>query len=481
MAQLQDQLQGSLQENALTLLCFSEKYHRLVRDVVAPELFSTFLYRDLVTRVHAYIDQWRKPPGRHLPDLVEDVLADDGDRSQSLRQLLRSVKELSENLNEEYAVSKLRGFVRQQRLKIGIVEAVEAIERGDLDRAEKTVRDSLKLQNSAFDPGMNLKEAFESIGKRRDDTNDLILTGVSELDARQLVPARKQLFAFGAPFGRGKTWWWLHCARQALIQKWRVLYVSLEMDPEQIGRRMLQMLFSMTRHRVEVHRTRLDIDRDGTLVGLASENFEEWESFDNPKDLHTLKRKLSAFRSGKNFLVKQFPTSSLTHEHLVAYLDALEAQSQFVPDLLIVDYPKLMALDPRNLRLELGAVYERLRGLAVERNMAVGVALQLNREGTQARSSAEMHIAEDVSIMGTADIVVLYSQTEAEHRLQLARLFAAKSRDEVSRFTVLVSQSYATGQFVVGSQMLSSEYWMLLNEQQKEKKNGNGEAAAEAS
>lgn len=463
-----DQLQGSLQENALTLLCFSEKYHRLVRDVVPPELFSTFLYRDVVARVHAYIDQWKKPPDRHLPDLVEDLLAEGGDRSENLRQLLRSLKELSKGLNEEYAVTQLRGFVRQQRLKMGIVEAVEAIERGDVDRAEKTVRDALKVQATAFDPGLGLKAAMESIGRRKEDSNDTFLTGIPELDVHHLTPTRKQLFGFAAAFGRGKTWFWLHCAKQALMQKWRVLYVSLEMDAEQIGRRMLQALFSMSRHEAAIRQTRFEADSDGTLTGLATESFDQWASLDRGKDLRELKRKLGSFRAGGGFLVKQFPTASLTHGQLVAYLDMLETTG-FTPDLMVVDYPKLMALDPRNLRLELGSAYEKLRGLAVERNMAVGIAAQLNREGTQARFSDETHLAEDISIMGTADMVLLFSQTEAEHMLQLARLFAAKNRDEASRFQVLISQSYQTGQFVLDSRMLTPEYWMVLQEKDKDK------------
>ena len=208
---------------------------------------------------------------------------------------------------------------------------------------------------------------------------------------------------------------------------------------------------------------RLKDDDEGRLREIEEEVVtRRWDSLDNPADLRRLGKKLMKLRTRDNLRIKQFPTGHLKYQQLVAFLDGLDAVERFVPDLLIVDYPKLMHLDPGNLRLELGSLYERLRGLAIERNMAVGIAAQLNREGASAIKSREgMDLAEDVSLLATADSVVFYNQTEAEQEQQLARLFVV-GRNDRSRFTVLISQAYEIGQFCVESRMLTPEYWMLM-------------------
>ena len=212
----------------------------------------------------------------------------------------------------------------------------------------------------------------------------------------------------------------------------------------------------------------LEHDDAGKLTGISVDEREGWAHLPTDREgVRKLKRRLAKFHARRNLLIKQFPTSQLTHQQLVAYLDALQSVHHFTPDLLIVDYHKLMALDVRNLRLELGAAYERLRGLAVERNMAVGIAAQMNREAVKATQSDESHVGEDISIMGTSDVAVFYNQTEAEHELGTARLWMAKGRDDRSRYSVLITQAYEIGQFVLTSHALTHEYWMLLNERRK--------------
>ena len=463
----QDQhLSGSLQENALTLLCFSDKYHSLVRSSVPVELFSTFLYRDVVARVHVYIDQFKKPPKAHLPDLVEDVLAEGDERSKNLALLLRSLKDLSGQLNEEWAVSQLHKFVRQQRLKLGMIEAYESMEQGDLDKAELLLAEAAKARAKLFDKGYTLDDIYKDL-LLGEDVNERVATGIKELDQFDYGPTRKELMAVLAAFGRGKTWFLIWLAKQALIQRWRVLYITLEVDARIIGRRTMQTMWSMTKRERDAVALPMFEEEDGRLVGVTGDTpSTKWASIANAKDVKALGKKLAQFRQKGNLIVKQFPTSQLTFNGLAAYLDSLDTFEHFVPDMLVVDYPKLMNLgDIKNLRLELGSVFEKLRGLAVERNMAVVVAHQVNREGTQAKTGSEAHVAEDISLIGTSDQVIFYNQTETEKDLKLARLYVAKGRNDVSRFTVLISQEYAIGQFVVDSRALTYDYWMVLEKE----------------
>src|SRR5687768_13688933 len=237
MLEHQEQLSGSLQENALTLLCTDSSYCNLVRHSIPTELFSTFLFRDVVSRVYAYIDQFKQAPGAHLPDLVEDLLEDKGPKGDSIRALLHSIAELAEGLNAQYVVTKLEHFVRQQKLKLGIVEATQAIQNGDVEGAERVMVDAMKARLSMFDAGLDLDGVVKDIQEYKQDDKHRVLLGIPELDDADYGPGRGELLLLQAPLKTGKTWFLVHVAKRALMQRWKVLYVTLEVSAQIIGRR----------------------------------------------------------------------------------------------------------------------------------------------------------------------------------------------------------------------------------------------------
>lgn len=71
----------------------------------------------------------------------------------------------------------------------------------------------------------------------------------------------------------------------------------------------------------------------------------------------------------------------------------------------------------------------------------------------------DTHAAEDFSKIGTADCAITYSQTAAERQLGLARLFVSNARTDEDKFTILIAQAYATGQFCLDSLRMMDSYW----------------------
>ena len=97
--------------------------------------------------------------------------------------------------------------------------------------------------------------------------------------------------------------------------------------------------------------------------------------------------------------------------------------------------------------------------------MAGGVVHQSNRAGAGSAKVTDVHVGEDFSVVQTVDKSITYSQTEQEKKLNLARLYVSKNRNDEDKFTVLISQAYGIGQFCLESTMMHSKYWKRLEDE----------------
>ena len=127
--------------------------------------------------------------------------------------------------------------------------------------------------------------------------------------------------------------------------------------------------------------------------------------------------------------------------------------------------PQLMKLDRRREKHEaLADLTVDLRGLAVERNMAMVIPQQ----GTRGAESAEKVRGDQgsgsIEMLGVTDNAITYSQTEAEEEHGLARLYTQKVRNDAARATVCITQHYASGQFCMDSYTMNKSLQKQVKE-----------------
>jgi len=458
----EDKLSGALQENILTLLVFDVEFCKFIRSIVSANLFESAVYRDVASHAIDFVDQYSEPIAEHLPDSLENILkGDDKRKAQSYQRLLDNLFTAKDSVNRKYTISKLHDFVRQQNLKGAVVKAVEAIESGDLNLAEVELNKGLRSQVNVFELGTNMADAKSALSFM-DDMDAGIRTGIAELDKRDITPRAGEMFLLVAPMKKGKSWGLIHFGKMALLQHKTVAHVTLEMSEKRVSQRYLQSFFSITKREAVIKLPVFELDDHGRLIDIKYENTTR-PTLDDPATHKMLSGKIAReFRKRSPLIVKQFPTSTLTINELDAWLDGLDRFHKIVPDMLIIDYPDLMKIDKANMRIDTGSMYKELRGLAIERNLALVTASQGNRESMKAKMVTDSMIAEDVSKIATADVIITYSQTEQEKALGLARLFVSNARNDEDRFVVLISQAYAAGQFCLNSVIMLSDYWDIL-------------------
>ena len=465
-------LSAILQENLLSLLCFDDKHAVIIRGIVPEDSFEGH-YREVARTVYVYVDSQKESPKGHLPDLFDTIIERDDRKAKQFREILRHLNRTHSDVNAEFVMKRLYDFVRMQSLKGATMEAIEIFQQGQvsedaLHRIESIFTSAMRRRLEVFDPGVSLGDVDKSLRYLDEPDEEVFYTGVKELDKAKLGPVRKGLHLFIGLRKAGKTWWLVNLAKNAYLEGKRVLHVSLEMSEEKMVRRYHQALFAMCKRRPESDRealwqTRFTLDDLGRLEGLTQSELKPKLSLDDRNIRKKLARRIDGLGVRLDRIrIKSFPTGQLTVAGLVAYLDMLEQQSNFVPDLLIIDMPMLMKLDARYQRLELGRAIIDIRGICAERNIAGAIVGQSNRAGVGKKRVGGENAAEDWSQNATADVVLTYSQTEAERRLGLARIFVDAARDEQDKWTVLISQSYATGQFCRDSVRMTDHYWSVL-------------------
>lgn len=459
----EERLSGAMQENVLTLLCFDDQRAKLLRSSLKPSLFESAVFRDIAAQAMDFIDQFNEPIKDHLPDTLEHILnGDDSRKALSYKKTIENLFVAKDGINGDYVIGQLNKFVRQQNMKSAIVKAVEAIEDGRIDEAEVEIQKGLNAQLVSFDLGTNIGDAQSAL-KFLDSSSDGFFTGIEELDKRDAMPRRKELFIPIAPRGRGKSWFVTHLAKMGLLQRASVLVVTLEMSEDRYAQRFLQAFFSVSKRQSTVRIPVFHKDGEGVLQEIVHEELERMTLQDPNIRAYLSKRITREFRKRPPLIIKAFPTGSLTIPMLNAYLDGLERFHKITPDILIVDYPDLMQIDAKNMRLEIGKTYADLRGIGVARNCAIIAPSQGNRESETAKLVTGSMAAEDISKLAIADTVITYSQTPAEKRLGLARLLCDKSRNDEDKFQLLISQAYQMGQFSLDSVMMNQDYWDLVD------------------
>jgi DnaB-like helicase C terminal domain len=464
-----ERINTTLQENLLVTLCYDDRHGRIVANQVNPEHFEGD-YRTIAEEAIAYWRKYGMPPGDHTPDLVSDIIDDPKNkRHATYSRILAAMKELSGTVNTAYVMDQLNIFTRMQRLKAGILESAEKLNLKDhmaVHEVEEIWNALLRVRENNYDPGMRLTDLGRMMTFFSEENSGEFTTGIYELDSRGIVPARNKVMIFLAPPGKGKTWWLVNLAKQGILQRKRVLFVSLEMGEEELIKRIYQALFSVpSRNAEDMSTMRLRQNEHRKLVGFEEDIVEPEFTLDSPMVREELLTRLSAYGSRyENLIVKRFAPRSVTVRDLRGYLNNLELVEKFIPDLVILDYMGRVKTDLKNHRLNLGAEFEDFRGLCIERHMAGATAHQVNKTGALSNQVRSTHVSEDFSFIMTADNILTYSASEAEINLGLARLYVAKARSEKDHFGVIITQKYGLGQFVISSALMIPKYNDLLKE-----------------
>lgn len=444
-------LKGSLEENLLTMLCWDDQNASAILLKVRPELFSSRSYRRIAEAAAKHLEEFGRAPQAHITDILEDDMRR-GEEGILLRRILEDMAALAPTIQPDYVLTQLDKFITLRQISGAIEAASDAVQAGDAEKAQAALYST--DFNRKGSPGIWLHKPDEVLAFFNERDEDFFPSGVNVLDVRGIRPRRKTMFLILAPKKTGKSWWLCEMGKQSLMHRKKVLHITLEMSEEECAKRYVQALFAMSS--TSVGQIRVPIFKRDQLGRCSSIDFDvQVPEYLRPEIRAEIAKKLEALRNRPPLLIKEFPTGNLSVAQLSSFLDSLARREHFEPDVLLIDYPKLMKHDLNNLRLSIGRNLEELRGIGVERNIAIVAPAQGNRSSESAKVVTSGMLGEDWSMAQTADVVCSISRTKAEREIGLARIFVDSARSMEDKYLVMISQSYTTGQFCLDSTYMS--------------------------
>lgn len=478
-----DTFPSSIQVSLLALLAFDEKHGAHAAAILQADYFDAPLYNEMARKL---IDYWREnhaPPGPAHVDDVFGFMLERGDRAQELRKVLGAIIDQWDKgeINPEFVLRRSQRFVRGQLQKAAIAAAVDRVVAGGeqmVEDVDALLHKALSQRAYDHDPGIFVGDPKRALSYLDNQRNDVLTIGMTHLNQAGVGVGPGEMLLYVAPKGSGKTWFCVHMGQRAAGFGHKVLHITLEHAVDKVVARYHQCLFDggYADHYIEPklrfedkqlrpasgHPKLTEVENSEQRKEVAIDFRQDTAEFKLRKEMEIIEDRLS------RILVRQFPTGHLTVSQLVGYLDALESINNFVPDLLIVDYPDLMRFDSRDFRINLGQVFKDLRGIAAERRMRLICPTQGNRRSLNATRVGREMVSEAVDKLHTSDTVLTYSQTDDERAKGLARLYVADSRNTAKGQLMVFTQAYTVGKWLIAAHPIPDNYFAGLSAEEAE-------------
>ena len=271
-------------------------------------------------------------------------------------------------------------FCRHKALELAIIQSADLLEKGDYGQVEDKIKNAVRIgltKDLGTDYFLDPKARLLALK----DNNGTVSTGWSALDHKLYGGFNKgELNIFAGQSGAGKSLFLQNVALNWANVGMNVIYFTFELSEELSSMRV-----------------------DSMSTGVASN-----EIFKKIDDIDLMVR-MQGQKSGK-FQLK-YISSGATVNDLRSYLKEYEVQTGTKPDCICVDYLDLLMpiskrVSPSDLFIKDKYVSEELRNLAVEHQIVLATASQLNRASVEETEFDHSHIAGGLSKIQTADNVI---------------------------------------------------------------------------
>jgi replicative DNA helicase len=491
-----------IEKKMLTGLIVSDKVAGHICPILTPRILDADSSKIVAQWIVEFYTTYRKAPGKMIQDIYEirkdELNIDDKEIiSEFLNDLSEDYLNNGSSLNEDYILDESMKHLKRLHLtKVG-QEVMHLASSGRVDDAEKRLEKFREMMGwsrlskwvKPFDDMEFINEVFDS------NETDELFQFAGEL-GRLVGPAKRGwLVGLMGPMKRGKTWGFQNIALEAVTNKLRTAFISLEMTAEQMALRQYMSLGSFTESDNDLifpcfdciknasnscsnpHRTNAE-DRPPFFDPAHPYQPCTWCRTNSPrnyrvttwfeeisrpklglKDVRKLIKQFNEVHGDKLFRLISYPAYSASLTDIMSDLDTLEFSENWVPDVIIIDYADILAPeDPgmKKLRDQIDVTWKTLKRLSTERRVCVFTGTQGSRATFEIDTIQEKHTPEDIRKLAHVDAMLTLNQTEQEKNACITRvgLLTHRWKKFDKKLQAIVLQQFEAGQFHLDSEIL---------------------------
>jgi replicative DNA helicase len=408
------QFGSGFQSKVISSILSDQKFISIISDILEPQYFDSEANKWLVENIKKYFFEYKTVPTLEVLKIKIDSISNDILQISVIENLKESWRN-RESTDLKFVQEQTIEFCKNQVIKNAIMESVDLLEHGKYEEIKSIVDEAMKA-GAERDLGHDYVDGLEErLTKSTRDTIETPWEVINEVMDGGL--GKGELGVIVAPAGIGKSWTLQAIGANSLKQGKTVIHYTLELNQNYVGLRY-----------------------DTVISGVPTSNIKFYKE-DVKKKIDNIEGRL---------LIKYYPTRSATVQTLASHLNQLELQG-IIPDVVIVDYADILRdiSNYKEMRHQLGNIYEDLRGLAGEVEVPIWTASQANRSSLEEDVIDASKVAEAYSKVMTADFILSVSRKVEDKIANTGRFHVIKNRFGIDGITYPATINTNTGSILV--------------------------------
>ena len=339
---------AAFQVKTLGALLTKKDFLQTVYDVLTDEHFPNPAHKWIIGEICKYWDKYHTIISMEVLSIELKRLDNEILQTSIKEQLKEAYKHSDAEL--AYVEEEFTAFCKNQKLKGALLDSVDLLNSGEYDNIRYLIDNALKAGTDK-NIGHEYNKDIET--RYREDYRPTIATPwpqINNLMQGGFGPGDLGII-FGNP-GGGKSWVMVALAAHAVRMGYNVVYYTLELGEDYVGKRFDCYLTGIDIEHIGEHRAKVD----AMVEGLSG-----------------------------NLIIKEYPPKMASVSTVRAHLQKC-VDSEVKPDLVIIDYIDYLKSSSSKFserKDEIDDVYVACKGLAKELKIPVISPSQVNRMGAK--------------------------------------------------------------------------------------------------
>ena len=398
-----------------------------IYDILDSSYFDNQAHKWIIDNILKYYHEYHTTPTPEVLKSEYEKVTNDVLKVSIREQLRDAYKTIA--TDSEYIESEFASFCKNQQLKKALLNSVDLLKAEDYDSIRGLIDNALKAgmdKNIGHEYLKDIETRYRqeqriTIPTPWKEFNDILQGGLGNGDFGLI---------FGGP-GAGKSWGLVALAGHAVKLGYNVVYYTLELGEDYVGRRFDAYFTQIPANEVMYHK---DVIQE-TMDKLPG-----------------------------NLIIKEFAPGKAGISSVESHITKC-GDLGTKPDLVVIDYVDLLRSNKTNRERkdEIDDIYTSTKGLARELDIPIWSASQVNRQGAQDDIIEGHKAAGSYDKMMITDFCASISRKAKDKQSGVGRFHIMKNRYGMDGLTFGTLINIAIGKF----EMVSDEEFSSLSHQEE--------------